>query len=78
MWICAWRQLKASCQAASSKLKVADAVTSLRSDEASDDARLADGKLPRGAFPRGFGREGDKHKEVRMHGLLKHAKKPRV
>jgi hypothetical protein len=47
-------------------------------DEASDDARLADQKLPRGAFPRGFGREGDKVKEVRIHGLLKHAKKPRV
>ena len=30
-----------------------------------------DGRLARGAFPRGFGREGDKFKKVRTENLVK-------
>ena len=30
-----------------------------------------DGRLARGAFPRGFGREGDKFKQVRTENLVK-------
>lgn len=43
----------------------------LRSGEGSGISGPEDQRIPRGAFPRGFGRENDKFKIVRTENLMK-------